>query len=120
RPPRRAAHRCHAASRPAHRGRRSGGGRAGWAPARGRGRGRTRRPAPPATTPAGASAKSAGTRRAAESARSERPSIALWYNRRVRSPAVPVLDRYIIRELISPFLFGGALFTLFLVIDRLY
>jgi len=33
---------------------------------------------------------------------------------------VPVLDRYIIRELISPFLFGGALFTFFLVIDRIY
>src|SRR5690348_17322291 len=47
-------------------------------------------------------------------------SIALWYNSRVRSPAVPVLDRYIIRELVSPFLFGGALFTFFLVIDRIY
>ena len=33
---------------------------------------------------------------------------------------MPVLDRYIIRELISPFLFGGALFTFFLVIDRIY
>jgi LPS export ABC transporter permease LptG len=33
---------------------------------------------------------------------------------------VPVLDRYIIRELISPFLFGVALFTFFLVIDRIY
>jgi LPS export ABC transporter permease LptG len=33
---------------------------------------------------------------------------------------VPVLDRYVIRELISPFLFGGALFTFFLVIDRIY
>lgn len=31
-----------------------------------------------------------------------------------------VLDRYVIRELISPFLFGGALFTFFLVIDRIY
>ncbi|HEX6212127.1 MAG TPA: LptF/LptG family permease, partial [Methylomirabilota bacterium] len=38
----------------------------------------------------------------------------------MRSPAVPVLDRYIIRELISPFCFGGALFTFFLVIDRIY
>src|SRR5215475_3057854 len=76
--------------------------------------------APPAATPAGASARSAGTRRAAESARSDRPGIGLWYNRRVRSPAVPVLDRYVIRELISPFLFGGALFTFFLVIDRIY
>lgn len=33
---------------------------------------------------------------------------------------MPVLDRYVIRELISPFLFGGALFTFFLVIDRIY
>ncbi len=33
---------------------------------------------------------------------------------------MPVLDRYIIRELISPFCFGGALFTFFLVIDRIY
>jgi len=33
---------------------------------------------------------------------------------------VPVLDRYIVRELISPFLFGGSLFTFFLVIDRIY
>jgi LPS export ABC transporter permease LptG len=33
---------------------------------------------------------------------------------------VPVLDRYIVRELISPFCFGGSLFTFFLVIDRIY
>ena len=33
---------------------------------------------------------------------------------------MPVLDRYIVRELISPFLFGGSLFTFFLVIDRIY
>jgi LPS export ABC transporter permease LptG len=38
----------------------------------------------------------------------------------VTPPAVPVLDRYIIRELVSPFCFGGALFTFFLVIDRIY
>ena len=31
-----------------------------------------------------------------------------------------VLDRYIVRELISPFCFGGALFTFFLLIDRIY
>ena len=31
-----------------------------------------------------------------------------------------VLDRYFLRELISPFGFGGALFTFFLVIDRIY
>jgi LPS export ABC transporter permease LptG len=44
----------------------------------------------------------------------------LWYNRRVKARAVPVLDRYLIRELISPFFFGLALFTFFLVIDRIY
>jgi lipopolysaccharide export system permease protein len=33
---------------------------------------------------------------------------------------VPVLDRYLVRELITPFGFGGALFTFFLVIDRIY
>jgi LPS export ABC transporter permease LptG len=38
----------------------------------------------------------------------------------VKSPAVPVLDRYVLTELISPFCFGGALFTFFLVIDRIY
>ena len=31
-----------------------------------------------------------------------------------------VLDRYLFAELISPFFFGGALFTFFLVIDRIY
>lgn len=31
-----------------------------------------------------------------------------------------VLDRYIARELASPFVFGGALFTFFLIIDRIY
>jgi LPS export ABC transporter permease LptG len=44
----------------------------------------------------------------------------LWYNRRVKARAVPVIDRYLVRELVSPFLFGGALFTFFLVIDRIY
>ena len=38
----------------------------------------------------------------------------------MRAPGVPVLDRYIVRELVSPFCFGGALFTFFLVIDRIY
>ena len=33
---------------------------------------------------------------------------------------MPVIDRYLVKELVSPFLFGGALFTFFLVIDRLY
>jgi LPS export ABC transporter permease LptG len=31
-----------------------------------------------------------------------------------------VLDRYVARELVSPFLFGGVLFTFFLLIDRIY
>jgi len=43
-----------------------------------------------------------------------------WYNRRVRLVGVRVLDRYLITELVSPFLFGVALFTFFLVIDRIY
>jgi len=38
----------------------------------------------------------------------------------VKAPGLPVLDRYLISELISPFCFGGALFTFFLVIDRIY
>jgi LPS export ABC transporter permease LptG len=38
----------------------------------------------------------------------------------VTRPAVPVLDRYLLMELVSPFFFGGALFTFFLVIDRIY
>jgi len=33
---------------------------------------------------------------------------------------VPVLDRYLIKELVSPFFLGGALFTFFLVLDRIY
>src|SRR2546428_13548390 len=41
----------------------------------------------------------------------------LWYNRPVR---FLVLDRYIARELISPFAFGCVLFTFFLLIDRIY
>jgi LPS export ABC transporter permease LptG len=38
----------------------------------------------------------------------------------VKVRAVPVIDRYLVTELVSPFLFGGALFTFFLVIDRIY
>src|SRR5205823_967948 len=41
----------------------------------------------------------------------------LWYNRVVR---LLVLDRYVVRELVSPFVFGGTLFTFFLLIDRIY
>lgn len=33
---------------------------------------------------------------------------------------IPILDRYLLRELVSPFSFGVALFTFFLMIDRLY
>ena len=32
----------------------------------------------------------------------------------------PVLDRYIARELVSPFAFSCALLTFFLIIDRIY
>src|SRR5688500_10531117 len=78
---------------------------------------RSRRSGRPAARagPAPASTASATT-----SAQRNLRATGLWYNRRVRSPAVPVLDRYVIRELISPFCFGGALFTFFLVIDRIY
>src|SRR5258707_8208957 len=47
-------------------------------------------------------------------------SRGVWYNSRVKAPGLPVLDRYLLTELISPFFFGGALFTFFLVIDRIY
>src|SRR5438445_3426438 len=63
------------------------------------------------------------TRRAARtvsSVRRRRRVTGLWYNSRVKAPGLPVLDRYLISELISPFCFGGALFTFFLVIDRIY
>src|SRR5882762_6885192 len=50
----------------------------------------------------------------------EGASRGVWYNSRVKAPGLPVIDRYLIRELISPFCFGGALFTFFLVIDRIY
>ena len=38
----------------------------------------------------------------------------------MKSPPVGVLDRYLARELLSPFGFGVVLFTFFLIIDRLY
>src|SRR5205823_13467679 len=63
------------------------------------------------------------TRRAARtvsSVRRRRRVTGVWYNSRVKAPGLPVLDRYLISELISPFCFGGALFTFFLVIDRIY
>lgn len=44
----------------------------------------------------------------------------LWYNRAVRPPGLAVLDRYVVRELVSPFALGITLFTFFLIIDRIY
>ncbi|MBI3636169.1 MAG: LptF/LptG family permease, partial [Candidatus Rokubacteria bacterium] len=38
----------------------------------------------------------------------------------MRLPLLAVLDRYIVRELVSPFVLGTSLFTFFLLIDRLY
>ena len=38
----------------------------------------------------------------------------------MRLPRLAVLDRYFLRELLSPFVLGVALFTFFLVIDRIY
>ncbi|MBI1736114.1 MAG: LPS export ABC transporter permease LptG [Candidatus Rokubacteria bacterium] len=35
-------------------------------------------------------------------------------------PRLAIIDRYVLRELIAPFAFGVALFTFFLVIDRIY
>src|SRR5215510_1537551 len=34
--------------------------------------------------------------------------------------AVRIIDRYILKELVVPFALGGALFTFFLLIDRIY
>jgi LPS export ABC transporter permease LptG len=38
----------------------------------------------------------------------------------MRAPRLAVLDRYVLHELLSPFAMGVALFTFFLVLDRLY
>ncbi|MCL6639752.1 MAG: LptF/LptG family permease, partial [Candidatus Rokubacteria bacterium] len=38
----------------------------------------------------------------------------------MRRPVLAVLDRYLLRELAAPFALGLALFTFFLVLDRLY
>ena len=38
----------------------------------------------------------------------------------MRSPGLDTLDRYFLRELLSPFLFGLTLFTFFLFLDRIY
>lgn len=38
----------------------------------------------------------------------------------MRLPGLAILDRYVLRELVAPFALGTALFTFFLIIDRLY
>jgi LPS export ABC transporter permease LptG len=38
----------------------------------------------------------------------------------VRLPGLAVLDRYVLRELVAPFVLGTALLTFFLLIDRIY
>jgi LPS export ABC transporter permease LptG len=38
----------------------------------------------------------------------------------VRLPGLPVLDRYVLRELVAPFVLATALLTFFLLIDRIY
>src|SRR6185503_15180506 len=40
----------------------------------------------------------------------------VWMTR----PRLAIIDRYFLRELTAPFLFGVGLFTFFLVIDRIY
>src|SRR5438309_1951215 len=83
---------------------------------------RDARPSQATSTAAPAAALAVTSARpATRSARWTERNIGLWYNRpMMRWPALPVLDRYIARELVSPFLFGSALFTFFLVIDRIY
>src|SRR5262249_48269837 len=64
-----------------------------------------------------------GSRRAARTSGVRRRSrvTTVWYNSPVKWPsAVRVLDRYLLAELVSPFGFGLALFTFFLIIDRIY
>ncbi|MBI2216522.1 MAG: LPS export ABC transporter permease LptG [Candidatus Rokubacteria bacterium] len=38
----------------------------------------------------------------------------------MRRPPIGLIDRYVLRELVTPFAFGVGLFTFFLVIDRIY
>src|SRR5215470_5093505 len=52
--------------------------------------------------------------------RHARRFIPLWYNRPMRRPGFAVLDRYVLRELVSPFALGVTLFTFFLLLDRIY
>src|SRR3989475_9500157 len=68
--------------------------------------------------PKTASPRPASAARTSATARScESRCTSLWYNRAVR---FLVLDRYLVRELIPPFALGTALFTFFLIIDRIY
>src|SRR5437773_1543133 len=68
--------------------------------------------------PKTASPRPASAARTSATARScESRCTSLWYNRAVR---FLVLDRYIGRELIPPFALSTALFTFFLIIDRIY
>src|SRR6266571_1248012 len=68
--------------------------------------------------PKTASPRPASAARTSATARScESRCTSLWYNRAVR---FLVLDRYIVRELIPPFALSTALFTFFLIIDRIY
>src|SRR5262245_59831530 len=48
------------------------------------------------------------------------PRTLLWYNRAVSVPGLRLLDRYILRELLGPFVLALVLFTFFLLIDRIY
>ena len=48
------------------------------------------------------------------------PSTRLWYKRPVSAPGLRLLDRYILRELLGPFVLALVLFTFFLLIDRIY
>ena len=73
--------------------------RGGWRPARGSGRDGRARPARATRRVATAPASIRAEPRRAAPAQSCRAT-RLWYNRRVKLPAVPVLDRYILRELL--------------------
>ena len=48
------------------------------------------------------------------------PNTGPWYNKAVSAPGLRLLDRYILRELVGPFLLALVLFTFFFLIDRIY
>src|SRR5581483_11477460 len=83
-------------------------------------RNRSRRSAAPGTGARESTRTAATTRRGHDAFRDAGVFTWLWYNRPVRVPLTTVLDRYILRELVSPFVLGISLFTFFLLIDRLY